>query len=354
MTNKSYVMWNNKGGVGKSTITFHIAAVYAEKNPDRDVVVIDMCPQANVSMMLLGGGKGAEKTLQQFITSSTPKTVVGFITDSITKSDTNDLSKYIIKLSNYNKNLPENIHLLSGDGNLELIAPLLSERADATPLSVNDKPWVNIHSIIKNLTKRKIGDKPCTFFIDTNPSFSVYTQIAILSADELLVPINADDSSIYAITGLFNLIWGAKTKHPIYGKYTFSTKVDDFKMDRPKIALLLGNRFTQQRGAAHAFKALSNEAIQTMYNEYLKKSSRFVNVQSSNVSNQDEFEQKYSVELRDFNSAGVVAANQGIPLSKMDKNIYHVYSEKIQVSKDQRDLCKKTIEDLVNRLLKFK
>lgn len=354
MTNKSYVMWNNKGGVGKSTITFHIAAVYAEKNPDRDVVVIDMCPQANVSMMLLGGGKGAEKTLQQFITSSTPKTVVGFITDSITKSDTNDLSKYIIKLSNYNTNLPENIHLLSGDGNLELIAPLLSERADATPLSVNDKPWVNIHSIIKNLTKRKIGDKPCTFFIDTNPSFSVYTQIAILSADELLVPINADDSSIYAITGLFNLIWGAKTKHSIYGKYTFSTKVDDFKMDRPKIALLLGNRFTQQRGAAHAFKALSNEAIQTMYNEYLKKSSRFVNVQSSNVSNQDEFEQKYSVELRDFNSAGVVAANQGIPLSKMDKNIYHVYGEKIQVSKDQRDLCKKTIEDLVNRLLKFK
>lgn len=54
MTNKSYVIWNNKGGVGKSTITFHIACVYAEKNPERDVVVIDMCPQANCSTMLLG------------------------------------------------------------------------------------------------------------------------------------------------------------------------------------------------------------------------------------------------------------------------------------------------------------
>lgn len=350
MTNKSYVMWNNKGGVGKSTITFHIAAVYAEKNPERDVVVIDMCPQANVSMMLLGGGEKAEEVLQQFIKSSTPKTVVGLITDSITKSDTNDLSKYIIKLSDHNKNLPENIHLLSGDGNLELIAPLLSERADATPLTVNDKPWVNIHSIIKDLTKKKIGDKPCTFFIDTNPSFSVYTQIAILSADELLVPINADDSSVYAITGLFNLIWGAKTKHSIYGKYTFSTKVDNFEMDRPKIALLLGNRFTQQKGAAHAFKALSNKAIQTMYKEYSNKSSRFVNAQRSNVSDKDAFEKQYSVELRDFNSAGVVAANKGIPLSKMDKNVYHVYGEKIQVSKEQRDLCKETIENLVSRL----
>ncbi len=203
---------------------------------------------------------------------------------------------------------------MSGDGNLELIAPLLSERADATPLSENDKPWVDVHSIIKNLTKLKIGSKPCTYFIDTNPSFSVYTQIAILSAEHLLVPINADDSSIYAITGLFNLIWGAEKKHPIYGKYTFSSKVDDFKMERPKIALLLGNRFTQQKGAAHAFKALSNEAIQKMYQEYEKNKDRFIVKSKSDVTNKQSFEDKYSVELRDFNSAGVVAANQGIPL----------------------------------------
>lgn len=350
MTNKSYVMWNNKGGVGKSTITFHVAAVYAEQNPDRDVVVIDMCPQANVSMMLMGGGKEAEKHLQQFITMATPKTVVGYITDSITKSDTDDLEKYIIKLSDINKNLPNNLHLLSGDGNLELIAPLLSERADATPLSENDKPWVEVHSIIKKLTKQKIRNKPCTFFIDTNPSFSVYTQIAILSADYLLVPINADDSSIFAITGLFNLIWGAEKKHPIYGKYTFSTKVDDFDIERPKIALLLGNRFTQQKGAAHAFKALSNEAIQKMYQEYEKNSDRFINTPNPDVTSQKSFEEKYSVELRDFNSAGVVAANQGIPLSKMDRNIYYVYDERIQVAKEQRELCKSTIENLVSKL----
>jgi cellulose biosynthesis protein BcsQ len=53
--NKSYVIWNNKGGVGKSTITFHIASVYAQNNPEKDIIVIDMCPQANSSMMLLGG-----------------------------------------------------------------------------------------------------------------------------------------------------------------------------------------------------------------------------------------------------------------------------------------------------------
>lgn len=349
MSNKSYVMWNNKGGVGKSTITFHVASVYAEQNPDRDVIVVDMCPQANVSMMLMGGGQQAEQKLQVLITKDTPQTIVGYITDSITRSDTSDLLKYITPLHLLNSNLPENIHLLSGDGNLELIAPLLSERADAAPLSVKDQPWVEIHSIIKNLTKKKLSNKPCTYFIDTNPSFSVYTQIAILSGEHLLVPINADDSSIFAITGLFNLIWGTEKTHPVYGNYTFSSKVNNFNMARPKIALLLGNRFTQQKGAAHAFKALSNEATQKMYDEYIKNPSRFVD-STSDINSQDDFESEFSMELRDFNSAGVVAANQGIPLSKMNKNIYHVYGERIQVAKDQRDLCKDVILSLVKRL----
>ncbi|MDY0385696.1 MAG: ParA family protein [Methanolobus sp.] len=350
METKSYVVWNNKGGVGKSTITFHIASVYAEMNPDRDVVVIDMCPQANVSMMLMGGGQTGERHLQSLINDTIPKTVVGYIADSIISADVSDLSKYIVNIHEKNSNLPDNLYLLSGDGNLELIAPLLSERADATPLSATDRPWVNVHSIIKKLTEREVNEgRPCTYFIDTNPSFSIYTQIAILAGKELLVPINADDSSIFAITGLFNLIWGAEALHPVYGNYTFASKVTTFSIERPKIALLLGNRFTQKKGAAHAFKALSNEAISKMYVEYQRHPTRFIPIDNT-ISNQEDFEIEYSSELRDFNSAGVVAANQGIPLSKMNRHVYEVYGETIQVSREQRELCKKTIEELVQRL----
>jgi cellulose biosynthesis protein BcsQ len=139
MENKTYVIWNNKGGVGKSTITFHIASVYAEKNPDKDVVVIDMCPQANASIMLMGGGKNAENILHEIISMQTPQTVVGYITDIIIDSNNDELDKYILHITEKNKNLPDNMYLLSGDGNLELIAPLLSERAEATPLSNKDQ-----------------------------------------------------------------------------------------------------------------------------------------------------------------------------------------------------------------------
>ena len=348
--NKSYVIWNNKGGVGKSTITFHIASMYAEKHPDRNVVVIDMCPQANSSMMLMGGGADAESCLQELIVGDTPKTVVGYLTDSVLKNDTKDVNKYLLQLKESNSKLPPNLFLMSGDGNLELIAPLLAERADATPLSSTDSPWVEIHSIIKKFTERTIFDKSTTFFIDTNPSFSIYTQIAILAGQKLLVPINADDSSIYAISGLFNLIWGTEKAHPVYGKYTFAAKVDTFHMERPKIALLLGNRFTQKIGAAQAFKALSNEAVKKMFEEYEENKSRFVNGEQHSYSRK-EFEEVYSCELRDFNSAGVVAANQGLSLSQMlEQRRYIVYGEEIQVAEEQRLKCHEVIQTLVGKL----
>ena len=52
-----YAFYNNKGGVGKTTLCSNAATLYAENNPNTQVLVIDMCPQANISQFLLGGGK---------------------------------------------------------------------------------------------------------------------------------------------------------------------------------------------------------------------------------------------------------------------------------------------------------
>jgi cellulose biosynthesis protein BcsQ len=41
-----YAFYNNKGGVGKTTLCSNTATLYAEKKPKTQVLVIDMCPQA--------------------------------------------------------------------------------------------------------------------------------------------------------------------------------------------------------------------------------------------------------------------------------------------------------------------
>ena len=40
-----YAIWNNKGGVGKSYLTFQIACEYAKQHPEKKVLVVDLCPQ---------------------------------------------------------------------------------------------------------------------------------------------------------------------------------------------------------------------------------------------------------------------------------------------------------------------
>ena len=52
--------------------------------------------------------------------------------------DTSDANRYLLQLKEINDNLSPNIFLMCGDGNLELIAPLLADRANTVPLSSAD------------------------------------------------------------------------------------------------------------------------------------------------------------------------------------------------------------------------
>jgi hypothetical protein len=48
-----YAVWNNKGGVGKSFLSFVLGTEVAHRHPDKNVILVDMCPQANLSEIVL-------------------------------------------------------------------------------------------------------------------------------------------------------------------------------------------------------------------------------------------------------------------------------------------------------------
>jgi chromosome partitioning protein len=78
-----YALWNNKGGVGKSYLTFQIACEYAHTHRDKKVLAIDLCPQANVSSMLLGGIIDGEQRLDDFASRSRRRTIAGYVEERI-------------------------------------------------------------------------------------------------------------------------------------------------------------------------------------------------------------------------------------------------------------------------------
>jgi len=347
-----YVVWNNKGGVGKSTITFHAATRYAETHPEKQVLVIDLCPQANSSMMLLGGGTAGENYVLGLCTEATPRTVVGYMSAVIaggSGAPLPDPSNFLVSATSVNPHIPRNLALLCGDGNLEPMAPAVTGAANAPALTPAIQPWKWVHLIFRNLIDSyaaKFPQSDLVVFIDTNPSFSIYTELAISAGDKLIVPVNADDSSRVATNALFLLLHGQVPPHPIYGSWTYAAKAASYGMVIPLVHVIVGNRLTQYEGAAGAFSALSDATADTLYQAYCTTPGYFSNrgYQPQTV---EDFRRTYSVALRDFNTAGVVAAHLGRPLSQLPGGHYPIHGNRIQINAERVAECQRAIDSLI-------
>src|SRR5690348_860944 len=75
-----YAMWNNKGGVGKTFLSFVLATEIAQERKI-PVVLVDMCPQANLSEIVLGGSGIGSDRLDKLIKER--KTVGGYFDSRI-------------------------------------------------------------------------------------------------------------------------------------------------------------------------------------------------------------------------------------------------------------------------------
>ena len=349
----SYALWNNKGGVGKSTITFHLSMRYAEKNPKAKVLVIDLCPQSNSSMMLLGGGTIGDERVLEFCSMELPKSVVGYTSTVITNgrgAKLPDPYDFVIHVNDYNENVPDNLYLLCGDGNMEPMAPAINEAANARPLTPAAQPWIWVLEIFRRFIDDIASDEnDWMVFVDTNPSFSIYTQMAISAVDKLLTPINADDSSKTAASAMMALLHGTNPPHPIYGSWTFAEMAKKQHLSVPRIHLLIGNRLTQFEGPATAFEALSDATAFALYNIYCEHSEYFTAKETS-ISSIEEFRNCYSVPLRDFNTAGVVCGHLGRLLSSMKQGYYNVYNSRVKVNAEKILECLKAIDEIIYRL----
>ncbi len=122
-TRVKYAFWNNKGGVGKTFLCFATAAEYARQHPDVSVVVMDLCPQANISEILLGGnGDGGEVLDSLLRRLPVARTIGGYYHQRILQPHglTGTETDFFIRVSDSNKQAPGNLYLIAGDPSLEL------------------------------------------------------------------------------------------------------------------------------------------------------------------------------------------------------------------------------------------
>ena len=337
----TYAFWNNKGGTGKTSLAFQAITRYAEKNPKKRVLALDLCPQANLSELMLGGlsNKGSEKLLER--QGMVPRCSIGgyfqLRLPSPYMPPAFDAHDFITKPSAYNSALPTNIDLVCGDPLLELQANAVNTLANQNIPGTN--AWISVIDWLKHFMTQLEAEYDIAFF-DCNPSFSLYTQIALASTDRIVLPVMADDSSRRAILNAFSLIYGLKLPSEIYASYMFATKLKAAGRTLPKVHLIVKNRITQYMGSASAYAAVL-AAIQTDVQGLLKTSPELFTFKNT--------EQGF-VDIRDFQTTGVVAFAKGLPFSKVRAGKQSINGHRVQVKQDYLVNCVDALENMVSKL----
>ncbi len=148
---------------------------------------------------------------------------------------------------------------------------------------------------------------------------------------------------------MFILLHGSQPAHPIYGSWTFAVRAAQAGSVIPQIHLIVGNRLTQYGGAATAFRALFYATADTLFAAFSQHPDYFTS-RSAAVGTVQEFRDAYSQPLRDFNTAGVVAAHLGRMLSQMQQGYYSVHGQDVKVNSDKLTECRTAIDDILARI----
>jgi cellulose biosynthesis protein BcsQ len=347
-----YAVWNNKGGVGKSYLSFQVACEYARQHPDKRVLVLDLCPQANVSGMLLGGMERGQGRLDEL--SQNQRTIADYIENRIRNPYNNPRSGggLVIQVSTFNPNIPTNVYLVCGDDQLETQA---SRASAATRPGPNDA-WRLVHTWISDL----IGDiqtawdgAPGAVFIDCNPSFSIYTELALSAADRLIIPFSADGSSRRAVSTLLSLIYGV-IRRPGIQQSDFFINAERFRMVLPQIYCYVGNRLTQYQGSATAFGIVVEAIGEEIWGVWQRWPNRFC-VHPPGFATpitREHFAQMFQYEFVDNNTSSVVSSTLGIPLSGLTARMYEVVpgDPAVRVNQSQLDVQQPNLTEFVQRI----
>ncbi len=344
-----YAVWNNKGGVGKSYLTFQVAAEYARVHPERRVLVVDLCPQANASSMLLGGIIAGEDHLNRIHSTHPRLTIAGYVEDRILSPYVNPKSgsRYALKVCDFNSRIPTNLYLVVGDEQLEIQSSRVGAAASPGPQDA----WRIVHTWVSDLISdvtESWGVEESTVFIDCNPSFSIYTELALAASDRLIVPFSADGSSKRAVRAVLALVYGV-TRQPGQQQSEFFLNSQRFRMSVPSLYMYVGNRLTQSsQASAAAFKSVVNEIAEEIFAVWQKNPNLFaIHPGGAPIPvGKKAFRSMFQYEVNDANTASVVSQTCGIPIARLTAGARDVLGKSVMVNQSQLDKQVPNIRDL--------
>jgi cellulose biosynthesis protein BcsQ len=230
---KSVAMFNNKGGVGKTTLTCNLAS-YIASISSLKVLVIDCDPQCNATQLILGIDRAASLYLpdeEKFAT--TIKTVLQPIEDGDSHIDT----KITVAKASENR---FGIDLLPGHPALAIIEDRLGGAWNS--LRAKDKGGFRQTNWNSLLLDSLSGSYDLVLF-DLGPSLGSINRSVLVGCNHFVTPLGSDIFSIIGVQNISTWLqnWGNEYAHSWNGLEEKDRQdlISRFKI-RPEPAVLHG------------------------------------------------------------------------------------------------------------------
>jgi chromosome partitioning protein len=183
---KTIAFFNNKGGVGKTSLVYHLAWMFAERG--LKVLAVDLDPQANLTAMFLD----EDRLEELWPDDEHPLTVFGALRPIM--RGVGDISQPHVEM------LSPNLGLIPGDLGLSRFEDKLS---DAWPRCHNrDEAAFRTMTAFHRLVLQGAQWGADVALMDMGPNLGAINRAALIASDQVVVPLVAD---LFSLQGLKNL-----------------------------------------------------------------------------------------------------------------------------------------------------
>lgn len=179
--------FNNKGGVGKTTLVYHLAWMFSRMG--KRVVVADLDPQANLTSMFLP----EEKLEEIWGEGSSGKSIMGALAPII--RGTGDIAPAPVQ------KILSNLWLIPGDLALAQFEGELSE-AWGKCLEAREPAFRTTSAFYRAITGVAEAEQADLVLIDVGPNLGAINRAALICADWIVLPLAPD---LFSLQGLRNL-----------------------------------------------------------------------------------------------------------------------------------------------------
>jgi chromosome partitioning protein len=184
---KTIVLFNNKGGVGKTTLAYHISYMLSELG--YRTLAVDLDPQANLTSMFL-----SEERLTEIFDHEDNRPTLLAALKPLTKGTGDILPANIERIS-------ESIGLIPGDLELSVFEDKLSDNWNKC-LNREEAAFRVVSSFYRIIAAANAEWQADFNIIDVGPNFGAINRAILIAADYVVIPMAAD---LFSLQGLRNL-----------------------------------------------------------------------------------------------------------------------------------------------------